>query len=98
MTVIRGRAEDAEVRAKLGLVDVVTSRAVAPLGKLAGWSLPLARKGGKMLAMKGVSVAKELTRDAKEIRKAGGGAATILTIGEQHLEEPTTLMSIPRVK
>lgn len=98
VTVIRGRAEDTEVRAKLGLVDVVTSRAVAPLGKLAGWSLPLARKGGKMLAMKGVSVAEELTRDAKEIRKAGGGAATILTVGEQHLEEPTTLMSIPRVK
>ena len=51
-----------------------------------------------MLAMKGVSVTEELTRDAKEIRKAGGGAATILTVGEQHLEEPTTLMSIPRVK
>lgn len=98
VTVVRGRAEDPDVRSRVGRVDVVTSRAVAPLGKLATWSLPFARKGGKMLAMKGVSVADELTRDAKEIRKAGGGAATIFTVGEQHLKEPATLMSIPRVK
>lgn len=53
VTVIRGRAEEREVKAALGLVDVVTSRAVAPLGKLAGWSLPLVKPGGHMLAMKG---------------------------------------------
>lgn len=98
VTVVRGRAEEKAVKTQVGLFDVVTSRAVAPLGRLAAWSLPLVRKGGKMLAMKGVSVGEELTRDAKDIRKAGGGEATILTVGEQHLQEPTTLISIPRVK
>ncbi|MGH3539193.1 MAG: 16S rRNA (guanine(527)-N(7))-methyltransferase RsmG, partial [Pseudonocardiaceae bacterium] len=36
----RGRAEDPVVRAELGGNDVVTARAVAPLGRLASWSLP----------------------------------------------------------
>ncbi len=47
VTVIRGRAEEKTVRKEAGLVDVVTSRAVAPLGKLAGWSLPLVRPGDR---------------------------------------------------
>ncbi|WJZ03981.1 Ribosomal RNA small subunit methyltransferase G [Corynebacterium freiburgense] len=98
VTVVRGRAEEKAVRTQVKLCDVATSRAVAPLGKLASWSLPLVHKGGKMIAMKGVSVGEELARDAKDIRKSGGGDATILTVGEQHLEEPTTLISIPRVK
>ena len=51
--VVRGRAEEAGVRAKLAGADVVTSRAVAPLDKLARWSMPLLRIGGRMLALKG---------------------------------------------
>ena len=69
VTVIRGRAEEREVKATLGLVDVVTSRAVAPLGKLAGWSLPLVKPGGHMLAMKGASVYDELARDRSKSAK-----------------------------
>ncbi len=94
VTVIRGRAEEREVKAALGLVDVVTSRAVAPLGKLAGWSLPLVKPGGHMLAMKGASVYDELARDRVEIRKAGG-TATIFTVGND-LPEPTTVIDIPK--
>lgn len=97
VTVIRGRAEEKEVRQAIGLVDVVTSRAVAPLGKLAGWSLPLALKGGKMIAMKGSSVQEEIERDAKLIKKAGGGKAEVFEVGQQ-LEEPTTLICIPKLK
>ncbi|WP_394281759.1 16S rRNA (guanine(527)-N(7))-methyltransferase RsmG [Corynebacterium sp.] len=94
VTVIRGRAEDQ----KLEPFDVVTSRAVAPLGKLAGWSLPLAKKGGAMVAMKGASVAEELERDAAQIKKAGGGEATIFTVGDDVLEEPSTLIRIERAR
>lgn len=97
VTVIRGRAEDKEVRAA-GAVDVVTSRAVAPLGKLTGWSLPLAKVGGHMVAMKGSSVGDELDRDREIIARAGGGDAEIFTVGEQLLSEPTTVIRIPRVK
>lgn len=98
VTVIRGRAEEKSVRRALGKgVDVVTSRAVAPLGKLVGWSLPLAKIGGMMVAMKGSSVTEELERDAADIRRAGGGRAEILSVGTTHLSEPTTVIRIPRV-
>lgn len=97
VTVIRGRAEDKAVRKELGLVDVATSRAVAPLGKLAGWSLPLVKKGGAMIAMKGASVTEELTRDKAAIKKAGGGHAEIFTVGKQ-LAEPATVIKIYKVR
>lgn len=94
----RGRAEDKAIKAEIGGVDVVTSRAVAPLGKLAGWSLPLARKGGKMIAMKGSTVGEELERDAKLIKRAGGGRASIREIGAGILAEPTHIIVIPRIR
>lgn len=97
VTVIRGRAEEKAIRKEVGAVDVVTSRAVAPLGRLTGWSLPLARRGGAMVAMKGSSVGEELERDAAEIAAAGGGAGEILQVGAELLAEPTTLIRIPRV-
>lgn len=98
VTVIRGRAEEKAVRRQVGTVDVVTSRAVAPLGKLAGWSLPLVKVGGHMIAMKGSSVTEELQRDARDITRAGGGKAEILTVGADLLSEPTTLIRISRVR
>ncbi|RNE48125.1 16S rRNA (guanine(527)-N(7))-methyltransferase RsmG [Corynebacterium alimapuense] len=98
VTVIRGRAEEKSLRQSLGRVDVVTSRAVAPLGKLAGWSLPLARIGGCMLAMKGSTAPEELDRDGEAIRRVGGGSPEILTVGNAQLSEPTTLVRIPRVR
>lgn len=96
--VIRGRAEEKIVRQSLGKVDIVTSRAVAPLGKLVGWSLPLVKVGGSMIAMKGASVTEELQRDAIAIKRAGGGPAEIITVGEGLLAEPTTLIQIPRIR
>lgn len=94
VTVVRGRAED-QPKATF---DAVTSRAVAPLGKLAGWSLPLLQGGGYMIAMKGESVAEELERDGRDIAKSGGSDAEIFTVGESVLEQPTTLIRIQRKK
>ncbi|MCS4490458.1 16S rRNA (guanine(527)-N(7))-methyltransferase RsmG [Corynebacterium sp. ES2794-CONJ1] len=91
--VLRGRAEEKEVRREVGGVDIVTSRAVAPLGKLAGWSLPLVDKGGRMLALKGSSVHEEIERDKRVITKAGGADIKVFTVGEI-LPEPTTVVSI----
>ncbi|MEH0147948.1 16S rRNA (guanine(527)-N(7))-methyltransferase RsmG [Corynebacterium sp. Q4381] len=91
VTVIRGRAEEQQ----RGNFDAVTSRAVAPLGKLAGWSLPLVKHGGVMVAMKGASVSDELQRDEKEIAAAGGEDAEIFTVGAV-LPQPTTLIRIVR--
>lgn len=96
--VIRGRAEEPAVMDQVKGADVVTSRAVAPLGKLTRWSLPLVRKGGSMRALKGSSVSEELVRDAKEIKKAGGGKGEVLTVGAEVLEQATHVVVIPRVK
>lgn len=67
--VVRGRAE--EVVRQCGNADVVTSRAVAPLHRLAAWSAPLARIGGVVLALKGASAAEELQRDRQAVAAAG---------------------------
>lgn len=91
VTVVRGRAEEQQG----GAFDAVTSRAVAPLGKLARWSLPLVHRGGAMVAMKGASVSEELERDAADIAAAGGTDAEIFTVGAA-LEQPTTLIRIVR--
>lgn len=96
--VVRGRAEDPAVVDALGGADVATSRAVAPLGKLTRWSLPLVKVGGAMKALKGGSVAEELERDAKEIAKAGGGHGTIQLVGESKVAEPTHVITIPRIR
>ncbi|MGI8418702.1 MAG: 16S rRNA (guanine(527)-N(7))-methyltransferase RsmG [Nakamurella sp.] len=82
--VLRGRAED--VIGTLGEgakdgADVVTSRAVAPLGKLARWSVPLLRVGGKFLPLKGSSAAEENSRDAAELTALGLGAAEVVEVG-----------------
>ncbi|WP_296133875.1 16S rRNA (guanine(527)-N(7))-methyltransferase RsmG [Corynebacterium sp.] len=91
VTVIRGRAEEGPVKKAVNGADIVTSRAVAPLGKLAKWSLPLVRKGGEMIALKGSSVHEELERDAADIKRAGGGKAEVMTI------HGTTIIRVPRV-
>lgn len=69
--VIRGRAEEKAIIAEAGNADVVTSRAVAPLAKLAGWSAPLLRDGGRMVALKGSSAADEIERDSAALRRLG---------------------------
>ncbi|SDN25935.1 16S rRNA (guanine(527)-N(7))-methyltransferase RsmG [Allokutzneria albata] len=98
VTVVRGRAEEKAVRANHGGADVVTARAVAPLAKLAGWCLPLARTGGLLVALKGASAAEEIERDAREVKAAGGGVPEVATRGEGVLEVPTTVVLVPRVE
>ena len=77
--VVRGRAEG--VIAECGSADVVTSRAVAPLHRLAAWSAPLARDGGWVLALKGASAAEELERDRSAVTAAGLTDAEVLELG-----------------
>ena len=64
-----------------GGFDVVTSRAVAPMDRLAGWSLPLVRPGGLFLAMKGSSAQEELDGAAQVARAAS--AATDAQRGDR---------------
>lgn len=97
ITVVRGRAEQPDVRKEAGGADYVTSRAVAPLGKLAKWSLPLVREHGHMLALKGSSVAEELERDREELVRAGAGHAQILECGAGIVSPSTVVLSVERL-
>ena len=62
--VVRGRAEDLHDN-----FDVVTARAVAPLGKLLGWTKPLFLPDGELLALKGTSAADEVRDAGKQLRR-----------------------------
>ncbi|MDQ3591589.1 MAG: 16S rRNA (guanine(527)-N(7))-methyltransferase RsmG [Actinomycetota bacterium] len=74
--------------------DVVTSRAVAPLARLADWCLPLVRPGGAMWAMKGESAARELTDALGHLQRAGAGDAYVTSYGEGSLEQPARVVHV----
>jgi 16S rRNA (guanine527-N7)-methyltransferase len=94
----RGRAEETAVRRRWEGADVVTARAVAPLHRLAGWCLPLARPGGTMMAVKGASAAEEIERDAAVVRKLGGGQPRIEMCGVGIVDPASTVVVIERVR
>ncbi|NKS36366.1 16S rRNA (guanine(527)-N(7))-methyltransferase RsmG [Rhodococcus hoagii] len=97
VTVVRGRAEQEGVVKEVGGADVVTSRAVAPLEKLARWSLPLVRVGGRMLALKGSSAAEEISRDRASLTRLGAGKLDVVECGGNVLPVPTIVVSAERV-
>ena len=79
--------------------DVVTSRAVASLDKLAGWSFPHLRIGGRLLALKGDRADEEL--DAARALLATWGAdagADVLTCGSSWLPQPVKIVRAYRRK
>lgn len=96
VTVVRGRAEEKAVREQIGLADIATARAVAPLGRLAAWCLPLVRSGGALVALKGASAPDEIERDRASVSKAGGSEPRIAECGVDVLETPTTVVVIDR--
>ncbi|WP_433653359.1 16S rRNA (guanine(527)-N(7))-methyltransferase RsmG [Micromonospora zamorensis] len=76
--------------------DVVTARAVAPLDRLAGWSLPLAVRGGRLLALKGSSAAAEIEEHAEVVARLGGGEPTVQLCGVGVIDPPTTVVEVVR--
>jgi 16S rRNA (guanine527-N7)-methyltransferase len=89
--VVRARAEDL---AGVRTFDHATARAVAPLARLARWSLPLVKKGGYLVAMKGSSAGEEITSAASVLRELAAGAVVIESYSLPMLEAPTTVVRI----
>ena len=85
--VIRGRAEELKGQS----APVVTARAVAPLGKLLTWALPLTAKGGQILALKGSSAATEIANAADVLK---GRKAEILLCGQGLVDPQTTVVRV----
>jgi 16S rRNA (guanine527-N7)-methyltransferase len=89
--VVRARAEELHGRRDF---SVVTSRAVAPLDRLLGWSMPLVRRNGAMLAMKGSSARSEVDAAEKALRRYGVGEVTVSTYGTDLIDPPTTVVRV----
>lgn len=62
--------------------DVVTSRAVAPLGRLLEWSMPLVAPTGALVAMKGSSVAEEVAAARPDLRRWRCAEPEIRVLGD----------------
>ncbi|MFD0925395.1 16S rRNA (guanine(527)-N(7))-methyltransferase RsmG [Williamsia deligens] len=95
---VRGRAEEKAVRSAIGDADVVTSRAVAPLDRLARWSAPLIVPGGEMVAIKGASAEDEVTTHRAAVGKVGLTALSVETVGADILSVPTTIVRARRAE
>jgi 16S rRNA (guanine527-N7)-methyltransferase len=87
--VVRGRAADVSET-----FDVVTARAVADLGRLAAWCLPLVRSGGVLLALKGESASAEVTTWTQALRDSGAMDIVVASYGD--IERPTTVVEVSR--
>ena len=96
--VVRGRAEEPAVRARIAGGDVVTSRAVAPLDKLARWSLPLLRPGGRMLALKGERAQDEVAEARRVLGSLGATDVKVVRCGESYSSPPATVVSALRAE
>lgn len=100
--VVRARAEELP-RPYLpgaGLIPgqrtVVTARAVAPLDRLAGWTLALVPVGGELLAVKGENAEREARAAQDVVTALGGGPAQVVRCGVGILEPATTVVRIVR--
>ncbi len=92
ISVVRGRAEESAVIGRLAGADAVTSRAVASLDKLARWSAPLLRPGGRMLALKGERAEDEVVTAAPALKAVGMIEVRVVRCGSGYLSPPTTVV------
>jgi 16S rRNA (guanine527-N7)-methyltransferase len=90
--VVRGRAEDRAVREAAGERDAVVSRAVASLDRLAKWSTPLLRPGGRMVAIKGERATEEVREHSRVLAGLGLSNVEVRTCGAEYVDPPTTVV------
>jgi 16S rRNA (guanine527-N7)-methyltransferase len=88
--VLRARAEEAPIKS----FDVVTARAVSALPQLIRMLVPLTKQGGEVLALKGSKAADEIEESKSLAKKFKINGFEIITIGQDLLAEPTTVVRI----
>ncbi|MEN9731868.1 MAG: hypothetical protein RL488_1178 [Actinomycetota bacterium] len=85
--VLRARAEEVG-----SVYDIVTARAVSNLSKLLRLTVDLIRDGGELLALKGSKAAEEIAEAQKLAKKLKIAGFDLLTVGGEHLADPTTVV------
>lgn len=91
VSVVRGRADVLHGERDF---DVVTSRAVAPLGRLLEWSMPLVSARGALVAMKGRSIAEEIDEARPVLARFRCAEPEIIEVGRQVVETTTTVVRV----
>jgi 16S rRNA (guanine527-N7)-methyltransferase len=87
VTVLPQRVEDVAHSPRRESFDIVTARAVGPLPLLLEWCLPLLKKGGQLLAMKGAKVGEELPASEKALKLLNAGPPAVRNVdlpGTEH--------------
>lgn len=89
--VVRARADELHGQRRF---DVVTSRAVAPLQRLLGWSMPLVAPEGRLLAMKGSSITSEIAASDGVLKRLGCTEPVVLELGADDNSPPTFAVQV----
>lgn len=100
LTALSGRAEERQISQKLGLFDVVVSRAVARMNILCELCLPYVKIGGFLLAMKAAKAEEEADEAKNCIQTLGGGETELHHKLLKHLDgvsDPRCLISVQKL-
>lgn len=101
VTILRARSDEVinevrDRRAKLHPFAVVTCRAVAPMTKLAGWTLPLLDHHGQLIALKGRSAQAEIDKAKHQITQFGGLRPRVVEAPVGPRLEPTRVVIVDK--
>jgi 16S rRNA (guanine527-N7)-methyltransferase len=78
--------------------DVVTARAVSRLAVLAEWTVPFARAGGAVLAMKGPEPTEEVQEAERALKLLGAGPPVVRELQLPGTDLGRSLIRIPKVR
>lgn len=99
VTLVHGRAEDVgQNKLYREQFDIVTARAVANMAVLSEYCLPLVRKSGYFVALKGPKAEKELQDGQKAISLLGGKVIQTEELQLPTSSEERTLILVQKVK
>ena len=94
---VHGRAEDKDVRQKIGPgFDVVISRAFSGLGKFLAIGEPYLKRDGILIAMRGRKAKRELSENEEVLTHQGLAVADIVEFYLPYLNEKRTLVILTR--
>ncbi|HUN21496.1 MAG TPA: 16S rRNA (guanine(527)-N(7))-methyltransferase RsmG [Anaerolineales bacterium] len=97
--VVHARAEDlGQDRTHRQAYDWVTARAVARLPILLEYLLPLAKMGGRILAMKGETAMQELADSQPALKLLGASGGTCRPVQVPGISETRYLVDIPKTR
>lgn len=99
VTIVRSRSDEviSQIRKHaLHPYAVVTCRAVAPMTKLSGWTLPLLKPSGQLIALKGRSAQAELDKAKDQINRYGGRNPRVVEAAVGTGLEPTHVVIVDK--